>query len=142
PAIVAGGGAPEMEAAFRVREWATELSGREQLAAIAFADALETIPLTLAENAGLDVVDMEVELRSNHRDGKKWFGVDVFNAKTGNMLKQDVIEPLSVKEQIINSATEAATMILRIDDVVAASAMQAPPGGPEGMGGPPGGMEY
>ncbi|MFQ5950742.1 MAG: TCP-1/cpn60 chaperonin family protein, partial [Candidatus Geothermarchaeales archaeon] len=122
---------------------ATELSGREQLAAIAFADALETIPLTLAENAGLDVVDMEVELRSNHRDGKKWFGVDVFNAETADMLKQDVIEPLSVKEQIINSATEAATMILRIDDVVAASAMQAPPGGPEGaMGGPPGGMEY
>ncbi len=142
PAIVAGGGAPEMEAAFRVREWATELSGREQLAAIAFADALETIPLTLAENAGLDVVDIEVELRSDHRDGKKWFGVDVFNAKTADMLKQDVIEPLSVKEQIINSATEAATMILRIDDVVAASAMSAPPGGPEGMGGPPGGMEY
>jgi thermosome len=139
PAVVAGGGAPEMEAAFRVREWATELAGREQLAAISFADALETIPLTLAENAGLDVVDMEVELRSNHREGKKWFGVDVFRGKTGDMLEQDVIEPLSVKEQIINSATEAATMILRIDDVVAASGMKEPEGGPP-EGGMPGGM--
>ncbi|MFQ5871818.1 MAG: thermosome subunit beta [Candidatus Geothermarchaeales archaeon] len=143
PAIVAGGGAPEAEAAMRVREWATELSGREQLAAMEFADALETIPLTLAENAGLDTIDMEVELRSKHRAGKKWTGINVFTGNVANMMKKDVVEPLSVKEQMIKSATEVASMILRIDDVIAASATQAPPMPPGGAGGPPGmgGME-
>ncbi len=136
PAVLAGGGAPEIEAATRIREWSTNLVGREQLAATKFADALETIPSALAENAGLDTIDIEVELRSKHKAGEIWAGVDVLQGKTGDMMKEDIIEPLSVKEQIINSATEVACMILRIDDVIAASKMRAPPSPP---GGPPGG---
>ncbi len=131
PAVVGGGGAPEAEAAMRVRQWATQLSGKEQLAAMEFADALETIPLALAENAGLDIIDIEVDLRSKHRAGEVWAGVDVHKGETGNMLDKNVIEPLSVKEQIVKSATEASSMILRIDDVIAGS-KTTPPGGPPG----------
>ncbi len=136
PAIVAGGGAPEAYAAAELMDWSTKLSGREQLAVQKFAEALETIPLTLAENAGMDPIDTLTELRSKQSKGEKWTGVDVRNGVVANMHKSDVVEPLAVKEQIIKSATEAACMILRIDDVIASSRPREPampPGG--GMGG-------
>ncbi|MEM2140642.1 thermosome subunit beta [Nitrososphaera sp.] len=140
PAIVAGGGAPEAYAASKLREWANTLSGREQLAAEKFAEALEVIPLALAENAGMDPIDTITELRSRQSKGAKWTGVDARNAKVADMSKLDVVEPLAVKEQIIKSATEAASMILRIDDVIASSKSGGggppmPPGGMGGMGG-------
>jgi thermosome len=139
PAIVAGGGAPEAYAAARLREWASTLSVREQLAAEKFAEALEVIPLALAENAGMDPIDTLTELRAKQSKGSKWTGVDARNAKVADMSKLDVVEPLAVKEQIIKSATEAASMILRIDDVIASSksggAPAMPPGGMGGMGG-------
>ena len=138
PSVVAGGGAPELEVSSRVRKWAESLSGKEQLAALAFAEALEVIPITLAENAGLDPIDILVELRSHHEKGELWAGVDVFNGKVGDMAELNVYEPLVVKEQIIKSASEVASMILRIDDVIASgrSGMPSmPPKGP-GMGEP------
>jgi chaperonin GroEL (HSP60 family) len=118
--ILAGGGAPEVELALRLREYASTLEGREQLAVNAFADAMEVIPKTLAENAGLDSIDMLVELRSQHELGNKNAGLDVYEGKAVDMLKNNVIEPLRVKTQAIASATEAANMILRIDDVISA----------------------
>jgi len=135
PAIVAGGGAPEAYAASKLREWASTLSGREQLAAEKFADALEVIPLSLAENAGMDPIDTLTELRSKQSKGSKWTGVDARNAKITDMSKMDIVEPLVVKEQIIKSATEVASMILRIDDVIASNKSSGGPPGP-----PPGGM--
>jgi len=140
PAIVAGGGAPEAYAAARLTEWATGLSGREQLAVQKFAEALETIPLTLAENTGMDPIDTLTELRAKQSKGEKWTGVDVRNSKVANMHKSDVVEPLAVKEQIIKSATEAACMILRIDDVIASSKPKEPAGPPGGGMGGMGGM--
>ena len=121
PAMVAGGGAPEAYTARKLREWANTLSGREQLAVQKFADALETIPLTLGENAGMDPIDTMIQLRAKQVKGNKWIGVDVKELKIADMMNKGIIEPLSVKEQIIKSATEAASMILRIDDVIAAS---------------------
>jgi thermosome len=138
PSVVAGGGAPELEVSSRVRKWAESLSGKEQLAALAFAEALEVIPITLAENAGLDPIDILVELRSHHEKGELWAGVDVVNGKVDDMTSLDVYEPTVVKEQIIKSASEVASMILRIDDVIASgkSGMPSmPPKGP-GMGEP------
>jgi thermosome len=135
PAIVAGGGAPEAEAANAVLKWAERLSGREQLAARKFAEALESVALRLAENAGLDPIDAQVELRAKHNEGKKWYGVDIKEGKIGDMYQGNVFEPLSVKEQIIKSSTEAATMLLRIDDVIASAESKAPPTPPGGMGG-------
>ena len=136
PAIVAGGGAPEAYAASKLREWASTLSGREQLAAEKFAEALEVIPLSLAENAGMDPIDTLTELRSKQSKGSKWTGVDARNGKIADMSKLDVVEPLAVKEQIIKSATEVACMILRIDDVIASSKSGGgPPMPPGGMGG-------
>ncbi|UCH03212.1 MAG: TCP-1/cpn60 chaperonin family protein [Candidatus Bathyarchaeota archaeon] len=137
--VVAGGGAPEMEVAGKLRKWAEGLSGRVQLAALNFAEALEVIPTTLAENAGLDPIDIIVDMRARHEKGEKWAGVDVFSGEVKDMAKLDVYEPLAVKEQIVKSASEAASMILRIDDVIAASkSAPMPPGGPPG--GMPGGM--
>ncbi len=138
PAIVAGGGAPEAEVSVQLRTWAQKLSGREQLAALKFADAIESIPLTLAENAGMDPIDTQVDLRSRHgKEGKdgKWYGVDAMSGKVADMYAKSVVEPLAVKLQILRAATEAASMILRIDDVIAASKMKAPPGPPGGGGG-------
>ncbi len=138
PAIVAGGGAPEAYASFKLREWTNTLSGREQLAAEKFAEALETIPLTLAENAGMDPIDTLADLRAKQGKGSKWTGIDARSAKVTDIYKLEIIEPLSVKEQIIKSATEVASMILRIDDVIASSKSGGgPPGGmpPGGMGG-------
>jgi thermosome len=137
PAIVAGGGSPESFTAGKLREWSNSLSGREQLAAEKFAESLEVIPLRLAENAGMDPIDTLTELRSKQLKGSKWSGIDVRNGKVTDMSKLDIVEPLSVKEQIIKSATEVASMILRIDDVIASSKSGGPPGG-GGM--PPGGM--
>jgi thermosome len=125
PAIVAGGGAPETEVALRIEKWADELIGREQLIVRAFAKALlEAIPMTLAENAGLDTIEIEAELRKRHKAGETWAGVDVCNGKVDDMLKAGVVEPLAVKEQVLKSAVETASMILRIDDVIAALKVQ------------------
>ena len=132
PFIVAGGGSPESFVAGKLRDWSSTLSGREQLAADKFAESLEVIPLALAENAGMDPIDTLTELRSKQAKGSKWSGIDARSGKVVDMSKLDIVEPLSVKEQIIKSATEVASMILRIDDVIASSK--------SGAGGPPGGM--
>jgi chaperonin GroEL (HSP60 family) len=136
PAIVVGGGAPEAYIANKLREYSNKLSGREQLAVQKFADALETIPLVLAENAGMDPIDTMTGLRSKQSKGNKWVGIDVKNTKVADLYKQDVIEPAAVKETIMKAAADAACMILRIDDVIAASKSEMPKGqGMPGMGG-------
>jgi thermosome len=132
--LVPGGGAPEVELALRLREYAATVGGREQLAIEAFADSMEVIPKTLAENAGLDQIDTLVALRSQHEKTVKSAGLDMDTGEPVDMLSLGVVEPLRVKTQAINSAAEAAVMILRIDDVIASKA------GPGGAGGMPGGM--
>ena len=122
--VVAGGGASEIELSLRIREWAPSLGGREQLAAEAFAQALEIIPRTLAENAGLDPIDILVELRKAHEEEKITYGVDVFEGKVVDMKEKGVLEPIKVKKQAISGATEAAIMVLRIDDVIAAKGLE------------------
>ena len=148
--FVVGGGAPEIEVSLRLSDYAASVGGRAQLAIEAFAQAMEIIPRTLAENAGLDPIDMLVELRAAHEKGDKMAGLNVFDGKTENMLDEGIIEPLRVKTQAVASAAEAAVMILRIDDVIAASKMgggegpspeeMAAMGGMGGMGGMPGMM--
>jgi chaperonin GroEL (HSP60 family) len=143
PFIVAGGGAPEAYIATHIRNWSSSLEGREQLAVIKFAEALETIPISLATNAGMDPIDTMAELRAKQNKGMKWTGVNVRSTTVSDMFKQNILEPVVIKEQIIKSATEAACMLLRIDDVIASSKSKGgPPGGgmPGGMGGMPGGM--
>ena len=137
PSIVAGGGAPEVEVASKVREWAQKLTGREQLAALRFAEAIESIGTILAENAGMDPIDTQVDLRARHGKGEKWAGVDALSGKVANMWQKNVVEPTAVKTQILKAATESACMILRIDDVIASSKSREPPAGapPGGMGG-------
>ncbi|MEM2839075.1 MAG: thermosome subunit beta [Thermoplasmata archaeon] len=136
--LVTGGGSTATEIALRLREYAASVGGREQIAIDAFADAMEIIPTTLAENAGLDPIDVLIELRKAHKDGKKRAGINVFTGKVVDMEKEKVLEPIRVGKQAINSATDAAVMILRIDDVIAAKGGGA--GGPGGKGGtPPGG---
>jgi len=132
PAIVAGGGSVEAYLSGRINEWADGFEGREQLAIKKFAEALEIIPLTIAENAGMDPIDTMVNLRARQSQGQKWTGINAREQKVENMLTLNIIEPVAVKEQIIKSATEAACMILRIDDVIAISANK-------GGGGMPGG---
>ena len=117
--VVAGGGAPEVEIARKLREYADTISGREQLAVSAFADALEIVPKTLAENAGLDSIDVLVDLRAAHEESP-YMGIDVFDGNIVDMKEAGVIEPQRVKKQAIQSAAEAAEMILRIDDMIAA----------------------
>ena len=139
--LVAGGGSPEVEVALRLQEYAATLSGREQLAVKAFAEALEVIPRTLAENAGLDPIDMLMELRAHHEKGIKTAGLNVYEGKVIDMWEAGVVEPLRVKTQAINAAAESAVMILRIDDIIASrqggqgpSAEDMMPGGmPPGM---------
>ena len=131
PEIVAGGGAPESFAASQLKTWADNFDGREQLAIKKYAEALEIIPLTIAENAGMDPIDTMATLRAKQNQGQKWTGIDAKNTKIADMMAINVVEPIAVKEQIIKSATEAACMILRIDDVIAVS------GGPGGGGMPP-----
>ncbi|MCZ7394175.1 MAG: thermosome subunit alpha [Candidatus Methanoperedens sp.] len=143
--LVAGAGSPEIELALRLKDYASGMKGREQMAVSKFAEALEVIPRTLAENAGLDPIDMLVELRSQHEKGRKDAGLNVFTGKVEDMWKNGVIEPLRVKTQAVNSATETAIMILRIDDVLAATGGTeggacGPGGAPCGMGGMPPGM--
>jgi len=123
--IVAGGGSPEAEISRYLRNYATKVGGREQLAIEAFADAVETIPMTLAENAGLDSIDIMVSLRAEHESNHSpYYGVDVFTGKIKNMLDLNIVEPLRVKQQVIKSATEAASMILKIDDLIASKGME------------------
>ncbi|MEM4282450.1 MAG: thermosome subunit beta [Candidatus Woesearchaeota archaeon] len=135
--VVAGAGATEIEVARGLRKFSETLSGREQLAVQAFAEAMEAIPRTLAENAGIDPIDILVELKAAHDKKQKWAGVDVFAGKVVDSWKQGVIEPLKIKTQAITSASEVAQMILRIDDVIAGG-KPAPSGGP-GAGGMPSG---
>ena len=134
--IVAGGGAVEVEVAKQLRDYATSVGGREQLAIEMFANAVEVIPKTLAENAGLEPIDIIVDLRAAHEKQEgQYKGVNVFTGKVENMRDKGVLEPLIVKEQAVKSATESASMILRIDDVIAATKPK------EGPGKPPGGPE-
>ncbi len=136
PRIVAGGGAPEAETAGKLREFSESLSGKAQLAATNFANALEIVPITLAENAGLDPIDIITELRSRHDKGELWSGVDVMTGKVDDMSKLGIYEPLVVKLQVIKSTSEAANMILKIDDVISSSKSKEPgPQGPESNGG-------
>ncbi len=135
PKIVAGGSAPELEISKVLRRYAESVSGREQLAVKAYAEALEVLTTTLSENAGLDPIEILSDLRSRHEKGETWAGIEVLSGKVQDMSKAGVFEPLAVKKQIIKSATEAAMMILKIDDVIASQKMKAPPGGGGGMGG-------
>jgi len=154
PRVLAGGSAPEMEMANALKKYAQTLSGREQFAVRVFAESLEAIATTLAENAGLDPVDLLTQLRASHERGQTWAGINISNGKVEDMTKLNVYEPLAVKKQIIKSANEAASMILKIDDVISVAKMKAPPMPPGGgmpggemggmgmggMGGMPGGM--
>ncbi len=138
---LAGGGAPEIEVALQLKDYAPSVGGREQLAIEAFAQAMEVIPRTLAENAGLDAIDMLIKLRSAHEsDKKRSAGIDVYSGEIADMLEKKVVEPIRVKKQAISSATDVATMILRIDDVIAAKKSSPPAGGQGGGAGGMGGM--
>jgi archaeal chaperonin len=122
PYVIVGGGASEIAVSQQVREWSSSLSGREQLAGEKYADALESIPLVLAENAGMDIIDTQVQLRAKSSSSRKVrFGVDVLEGKVADLASRNIYEPLLVKEQIIKSATETASLILRIDNVIASS---------------------
>ena len=141
PLIVPGGGAPETFIAAKLRTWAKNFVGREQLAIEKYAESLESIPLALAGNAGMDPIDTLTALRSRQIAGETWTGINVLENTISNMEFGEVVEPLAVKNQILSSATEAACMLLRIDDIVTGSKSTAPPGGGgEGMGGMPPGM--
>ena len=132
PFIVAGGGSPEAYLSSQLKEWADTFDGREQLAIKQYAESLEAIPLTIAENAGMDPIDTIISLRARQAGGKKSIGINAKEGKIGDMYSLDIVEPLVVKEQIIKSATETACMILRIDDVISISGGSAGPGGPMG----------
>jgi thermosome len=133
--VVGGGGATEVELAQELRDYADSVGGREQLAINAFADALEVIPRTLAENAGFDPIDTLVDLRNKHDDGEIWAGIDVTSGESEKLFDEGVVEPQQIKTQAVSSASEAAEMILRIDDVISASDV----GGGDEAGGPPAG---
>ena len=138
---VAGGGAAETEIARRLETYANNVGGREQLAIEAFAESLRVIPKTLAENGGHDPIDIMADLNKEHaKESGIWFGVNVFEGKAADMMKGGIIEPTRVKSQAIRAAAEAAQMILRIDDVIAAKASSGPPAGAGGPGGGMGGM--
>ncbi len=136
PFVVVGGGASEAIVSRKIREWSASLASRQQLAAEKYADAVESIPLALAENAGMSVIDTQAELRTKSKEaGKARYGIDVFKGKVADLSTRDIYEPLTVKNQVINSATEAACMILRIDNIISASAPKSggpPPGSPYG----------
>jgi chaperonin GroEL (HSP60 family) len=135
PYALVGGGASEAIVAQRIREWSSSLSGRTQLAAEKFADSIEKIPLILAENAGMDPLDTQVQLRAKATTAKPKYGVDVLSLKIADLSAKDIYEPLAVKEQVIKAATEAASMILRIDHVIAASSSKTTSGPTPGGGG-------
>ena len=134
--MVTGGGSAATEIALGLREYAASVGGREQIAIDAFADAIEVIPRTLAENAGMDPIDTLIDMRKEHKKGKRTFGVNVLTGKLTDMKKGNVIEPIRVGTQAIQSATDAAVMILRIDDVIASKGT-----GPSAPGGGPGGED-
>ncbi len=139
--VVAGAGACEVEVSRNLRLFANKMAGREQLAVLAFADAIEVVPRTLAENAGIDPIDIMTDLKSQHDAGKKWAGINVFKGKVEDAWKMGVIEPLKIKTQAIKSASEVAELILRIDDVIASKGMGKEPAmSPQGMQGYPGMM--
>jgi len=145
--VLPGGGAPEAQLALELRDFADSVGGREQLAVEAFADAIDVVPRTLAENAGLDPIDSLVDLRSQHDAGDTTVGLDAYSGDVVDMVEDGVVEPLRVKTQAVESATEAGVMILRIDDVIAAGDLKGggtdnddDAGGPGGPGGAPGGM--
>jgi len=144
PRVVGGGGAPEEEVARRLKEYSQKLSGKEQLAVIAFADALEVVPMALAENAGLDPIDIMVQLRAAHEKGHLWEGVDLVDGKTADLKEKGILEPLGVKMQVVKSAAEAAGMILKIDDVIAAAKTRDDKGPPKDKdeGGEEGSSEF
>ena len=136
--VVAGAGSIEIEVSRRLREYAHTLGGREQLGALAFAEALEVIPKTLAENAGLDPIDILTEMKSRHDNNEKWAGVNVYTGKVVDAWDMKVLEPLKVKTQAIKSASEVAELILRIDDIIASGTPkdgqpEMPSGGMQGM---------
>jgi len=137
PKIVVGGGAVETEVSSELRRWAERYSGKEQLAMLGFAEAIESIPIALAENAGMNPIDVMTELRSKHKKGDRWAGVDVRRGRVEDMRKLDVFEPLAVKEQIVKSASEAASVILRIDDIIAAAKQKESPPRPRYPAGAP-----
>ncbi len=140
--MTAGGGSAATEISLGLRNYASSVGGREQMAVESFADAIDIIPKALATNAGIDAIDMLIELKKAHKEGKKYYGVNILKGKPGDMKKMNVMEPMRVGLQAIRSATETANMILRIDDVIAAKGGGGgggmPPGGMGGM--PPGGM--
>ena len=133
--MTVGGGAAAIELSMALRDYAPSVGGREQMAIEAFAHALEVVPKTLSENAGLDPINIMLEMRRLHKKGNKYAGVNVFNGKVEDMFKNDVIEPLRLGTHEIQTATEAATMILRIDDVIASKSTKPTPGPPGNMGG-------
>jgi archaeal chaperonin len=144
PYITVGAGAPEVYISQKIREWSSSLTGRSQLAVERFADSVEEIAIALAENAGMDPLDTQTQLRAKAALAKPKYGVDVINGKVTDMAAKDIFEPLKVKEQVISAATEASCMILRIDDVIAASKSAGgggPPGPPGGGMGGMGGMD-
>lgn len=135
--MVTGGGSTAVEIAMQLRNYAQSVGGREQIAIDAFASAMESIPTTLAENAGLDPIDILIEMRKQHKAGKKYAGLNPFTGKVEDMFELNVIEPYRIGKQAINSATDAAVMILRIDDVIASRSMPAPAGPPGAAGSMP-----
>ncbi|MEM4812541.1 MAG: TCP-1/cpn60 chaperonin family protein, partial [Sulfolobales archaeon] len=135
PKLVAGGAAPEIEIALRLRKYAESVGGKEQLAIQSFADALEEIAVVLASTAGMDTLETLMELRKLHSDGKVYSGIDVLNGKVAeNMLSINVAEPVIVKKQVIKAATEAAAAVLKVDDIIAASPMKKEEGKGEKKG--------
>ena len=135
--MVTGGGSTAVEIAMQLRSYAQSVGGREQIAIDAFASAMESIPTTLAENAGLDPIDILIEMRKQHKAGNKYAGLNPFSGKVEGMFALNVIEPYRIGKQAINSATDAAVMILRIDDVIASRSMPAPAGPPGAAGSMP-----
>jgi thermosome len=133
--MITGGGSTAVEIAMRLREYSATVGGREQIAIDAFASAMEVVPTALAENAGHDPIDILIDLRKAHKSGKVNAGINVFTGKVVDMLKENVLEPFRVGRQAMNSATDAAVMILRIDDVIASKGGRPGPGGPGGPGG-------
>jgi chaperonin GroEL (HSP60 family) len=131
PYILPAGGAPEAVLSQQIREWSKSVGGRAQLAAEQFSDSVETIPLVLAENAGMDPIDVQAQLRAKITGNKPRYGIDMSHKKISDTAAMDVYEPLAVKEYIISSATEVASMILRIDDVIAATGSKDMPSGPD-----------
>nr|WP_123535014.1 thermosome subunit beta [Halosimplex salinum] len=141
--VLAGGGATEVELAGRVRDYADSVSGREQLAVEAFADSLELVPRVLAENAGLDSIDTLVDLRAAHENGDEHAGLNVYSGDVVDTFEAGVVEPAHAKEQAVSSASEAANLVMKIDDIIAAGDLSTAGGEEEGAGGPggaPGGM--